>query len=51
VCAIYASNEAAVCVDEVIFAFYEFHNARSRVAADKGDEVVDVSDALYAHLA
>ena len=45
-CAVDTSDEAAVCVDEMIFAFYEFHNASSRVAANKGDEVVDVSYAL-----
>jgi hypothetical protein len=51
VCAINAGDKAAICVDKVIFAFYKFHNTSSRVAADKGDEVIDVPDALYAHLA
>ena len=50
VCTVDASNETAVCVDEVVFAFYKFHDASSRVAAYKGNEVVDVSDALCAHL-
>ena len=50
VCAVDASNKTAVCVGEVVFSFYEFHDARSRVAAYKGNEVVDVPDALCPHL-
>ena len=50
VCTVDASNEAAVCVDEVVFAFDKFDDTSSRIAAYEGYEVVDVSDTLCAHL-